>query len=284
MSIDAIRYHSEQSDGDRPTIVLIHGLFLNYESWQPWIDRYTARGCNVLAPGWPGMHRTVEELRADPSPMKGLSMQTVADFYETFVRELDEPPIVIGHSFGGFFAQLLAYRGACDVAVGLDPTAPAGLYRLPRSSFRSALPVLGNPLGVNDATVLTPEQFHYGFTNTENEATSRELYDRWAIPCVNRVFFEGTVENFVPNSPGQIDVKAPRRPVLLIAGGEDHIVTPGYTRSHFELIADSPSVTGFREFPGRPHFINGVSGWEDVADYALDWALDPVQTQVIPAP
>jgi hypothetical protein len=29
----------------------------------------------------------------------------------------------------------------------------------------------------------------------------------------------------------------------------------------------------YEEFPGRPHF-PGVPGWEEVADYALTWAVD----------
>lgn len=29
-----------------------------------------------------------------------------------------------------------------------------------------------------------------------------------------------------------------------------------------------------REFPGRSHFICNQDGWEDVADFALDWIGD----------
>ena len=168
-------------------IVLIHGLYLNWESWQPWVDRYTARGFNVVAKPWPGLEGTVEQLRADPTPLKGLEMKTVGDYLTEYLETFATPPIVIGHSFGGFFAQLLAYRNVCSAAVALDPTAPAGLFKLPLESLKAALPVLGNPLRANDATMPTPEQFHYGFTNTLSEAASRPLYDRYAIPCVNAI-------------------------------------------------------------------------------------------------
>ncbi|HXW76328.1 MAG TPA: hypothetical protein VEJ20_02870, partial [Candidatus Eremiobacteraceae bacterium] len=85
-------------------------------------------------------------------------------------------------------------------------------------------------------------------------------------------------ENFAPHSPARIDVKANRPPVLIIAGGDDHLVTAGYSKATFELISKSPGITAFKEFPGRPHFTGGVDGWEQVADYALDWALNPVAT------
>jgi len=37
----------------------------------------------------------------------------------------------------------------------------------------------------------------------------------------------------------------------------------------------SKSITAFKEFPGRSHYIFGQPGWEEVADFALDWALNP---------
>jgi len=264
------------SGSSQKTIVLIHGLFLNWSSWDKWVERYSARGHKVFAPGWPGLDGSVEELRADPTPLTKLDIATVVDYFDAFVRKLDAPPIIMGHSFGGLFAQLLAYRGLGSAVVGIDPGAPAGILSLPLSTLKSAAPVLANPLNVGKATMLTAAQFHYAFTNTLSEDASKALYDRYAVPCANRVLFQGAFENFVPHSPARVDVKSERPPVLLIAGGADHLVTPGYTRSNFTLINKSPAVTAFHEFPGRPHFTGGVEGWEEVADYALDWALNPV--------
>ncbi len=263
----------------RSTIVLIHGLFLNYASWEQWVDRYSARGFNVIAVPWPGMDASVEALRADPTPLTKLDIKTILEYLDGVVRQLESPPIIIGHSFGGLFAQLLAYRQLGSAIVGLDPGAPAGVLSLPFSTLKAAAPVLANPLNIGKATMLTPEQFHYAFANTESEAESRELYDRYAVPCVNRVLFEGAFENFVPHSPAHVDVKSDRPPILLIAGGADHLVTPDYTRANFKLIHQSPGTTAFKEFPGRPHFTGAVGGWEAVADFALDWALAPTATE-----
>jgi pimeloyl-ACP methyl ester carboxylesterase len=260
------------------TIVLIHGLFLNWQSWDAWVERYEARGFEVLTPGWPGLDATVAELRRDPRPLTMLDIKTVLEYLDSFVRALGAPPIIMGHSFGGLFAQLLAYRGLGTATVGIDPTAPAGVLSLPFSTLKAAAPVLANPLNAGNATMLTAEQFRYAFTNTCTEAQSQVLYDAFAVPCANRVLFEGAFENFVPHSAAHIDVKVDRPPVLLIAGGADHLVTADYTRSTYKLISQSPGITAFKEFPGRPHFTGGVPGWEAVADYALDWALSPVET------
>ena len=262
------------------TIVLIHGLFLTSSSWDAWVERYSTRGFKVLAPAWPGLEGSVDALRSDPTPLTKLDIKTILDHLDALVRELESPPIIMGHSFGGLFAQLLAYRGLGTAAIGIDPSAPAGVLSLPFSTLKASAPVLANPLNIGKATMLTPEQFHYAFTNTISEDASMAIYDRYAIPCANRVLFEGAFENFVPHSPARIDVTIDRPPILLIAGGADHLVTPEYTESNFKLIAKSQSVTGFKTFPGRPHFTGGVDGWEEVADYALDWALRPTATQL----
>ncbi len=265
----------------QPDIVLIHGLFLSAQSWQPWIERYSARGLRVHAPEWPGLgDGDVAALRADPSPLARLDIATILAELDGFVRSIAPPPIVMGHSFGGLFAQLLAYRGLGCAAVGIDSTAPAGVLSLPFSTLRASAPVLANPFNIGKATMLTSEQFHYAFTNTLSAEDSLALYERHAIPCADRVLFEGAFENFAPHSPARIDVSADRPPILLIAGGDDHLVTAGYSRENAKLIGRSPATTAFHEFPGRPHFTTAVPGWEAVADYALDWALQPTATEL----
>jgi len=263
----------------KQTVVLIHGLFLSHSSWDSWIEHYRQRGVQATAIPWPGLEGSVAELRSNPEPLTQLDIKKVLDHLIGVLQGFEQPPIIIGHSFGGLFAQLLGYHGFGAAIVGVDPTAPAGVLELPFSTLKASAPVLANPLNLGKATMLTREQFHYAFTNTVSDEESTRLYDRYAIPCANRVLFEGAFENFAPHSPARIDVKASRPPILLIAGGADHLVTPGYTRSNFELIAKSESVTAYKEFPGRPHFTGGVEGWEEVADYALDWALKPFRTQ-----
>jgi hypothetical protein len=40
----------------------------------------------------------------------------------------------------------------------------------------------------------------------------------------------------------------------------------------------SKALTEYREFPGRTHFTLGQPGWEEVADYALEWAVEHART------
>jgi alpha-beta hydrolase superfamily lysophospholipase len=50
----------------------------------------------------------------------------------------------------------------------------------------------------------------------------------------------------------------------------DHVMPPAVNRSNFEHYK-SAAHTDYKEFEGRSHYTLGQPGWEDVADYALDW-------------
>src|SRR5829696_8731705 len=93
------------------TIVLIHGLWMTPRSWEHWVSHYQAKGFTVLAPAWPGLEGEVEALNADPSPIAGLGIAKIVDHYDAIIRSLDRPPIIMGHSFGGAFTQVLVGRG-----------------------------------------------------------------------------------------------------------------------------------------------------------------------------
>jgi len=257
------------------TVVLIHGAWMTPLSWEHWIDRYTGRGHRVLAPAWPGLDAEPEQLRRDPSPLEGLGITGVVDHYEKIIRGLDRPPIIIGHSFGGLFMQLLLDRGLGAAGVAIGTAAPKGVLTLPYSLIRSAWPVLGNPANLKKAIPLTAEQFHYRFTNTQSKAESAAAYERYYIPGVARPFFQAALANLNPNAVTKVDYKnSVRPPMLLVTGSEDHISPPSINKANLKRQQWAKSATEYKEYPGRAHFIAGEDGWEEVADHALAWAAE----------
>lgn len=261
------------------TIVLIHGLWMTPLSWEDWIDHYGYRGFRVLAPAWPGMDVDVEELRADASGIENLGIEDIVDHYDGIIRGLDEPPIIIGHSFGGAFTEILLDRGLGAAGVAIDAAAVRGVTKLPFSTLRSAFPVLKSPTNNHRAVALTADQFHYAFANTMSPEQSQRAYERYAIPGPGRVLWQGALANFNPHTPAKVDFhNDDRAPLLLIGGGADHIVPAAVDRQMAKKQSKSKAVTEYKEFPGRSHFTIGQDGWEEVADYALDWALEHAMT------
>ncbi len=260
------------------TIVLIHGLWMTPLCWEHWIERYSARGYKVLAPAWPGMDDDIDQLRSNPAPIAALSAKRIVEHYESIIRGLEKPPIVMGHSFGGAFTQVMLSRGLGAAGVAIDSAPVRGVLKLPISTVRTAWPMLRNPLMRHKAVSLTPAQFHYAFTNTLTEAESLEVYQRYHVPGSRDVLVEGANANLNPNTTFKVDFhKADRAPLLLVAGGKDHVVPASITRETHGRYKSS-AIADYREFPERSHYTLGQAGWEEVADFALDWAASHAST------
>lgn len=254
------------------TIVLIHGLWMTPRSWEHWKTRYEAAGHTVLAPAWPGMEGEAEALNRDSSPIARLEFDPILENYERIIRQIDPPPIIMGHSTGGTIMQIMLDRGLDSAGVGIASATVKGVRDLPLSTIRATSPALRNPFR-RSAAPLTARQFHYAFANTLSRAESDEIYHRYHIACAPRVLRDLAFANLKRRSPLVVDFRNDNRaPLLFVAFEHYHIVPPKASRHNAEKYAGSPSTAAFREYLNRPHF-PGAPGWEEVADYALDWAI-----------
>jgi pimeloyl-ACP methyl ester carboxylesterase len=257
------------------TIVLIHGLWMTPLSWEHWIARYSDKGYRVLAPAWPGLEGDIEEIRRDPSAIATLGLTEIVDHYDGIIRALEQPPIIMGHSFGGLITQILLDRGLGAAGVAIASAPAKGVLFLPFSTLRVSFPVLSNPANNHRAVPLTPEQFHYAFGNLLSEEESKAVFDRYAVPGPDHVLFQAAFANFNPHAATTINFhNDDRAPLLMIAGDKDHISPPAVVEANFKLYRHSKALTEYKEFPGRSHYILGQDGWEEVADYVLDWAVE----------
>lgn len=254
------------------SVLFIHGLWIHASSWQSWLDYFAAEGYDVSAPGWPGDRATVAETRDDPSGLVDVGIEAICHHYAEQLDPAAEPPIVIGHSFGGLIAQELLAHGYASAAVAIDPAPIKGVKILPFSQLRSALPVLGNPANRSRTVALNAKQFRYAFGNAISAEESDELFERWTIPGPGRPLFEDATANLSRRSPAAVDTRAAGRgPLLLITGTEDHTVPRSVTAAVAKLYEDGPSVTDYQEFEGRGHSLTMDSGWRDIADASLAW-------------
>ena len=255
------------------TIVLIHGFWVTPRSWENWIAHYQNRGYRVLAPAYPGFEVEVEALNADPTPIETLTVPAIIEHLEAVVGELETPPILMGHSAGGVFTQILMDHGFGAAGVAINSAPTEGVAVVPLSQVKSTFPVLKNPANRHKAVGFTHEQWHYAFTNTFREDESRALYERYAIPASGRIFWGSALANIHPgHDDNHVNYKNPdRAPLLFIAGSEDHLMPPKVQWSNAKHYK-SDTVTEVVEFSDRPHLLPAHDGWEEIADYALAWA------------
>jgi pimeloyl-ACP methyl ester carboxylesterase len=256
------------------TIVLVHGFWVTPRSWEDWKARYEQAGYRVLAPAYPGFEVEVEALNADPSPIEAVTVPQIIEHLESVVGALDRPPIIMGHSAGGVFTQILLDHGFGAAGVAINSAPTEGVAVVPLTQIKASFPVLKNPANRHRAVGLTFEQWQYAFTNTFSEERSRELYERYHIPASGSIFWGSALANI---HPGKDDTHVDyhndaRAPLLFISGSEDHLMPPKIQQSNAKHYKADGTVTEVKEFEG-PHLLPARDGWEEIADYALDWAV-----------
>ncbi len=261
------------------TIVLVHGFWVTPRSWEDWIAHYEAKGFTVIAPAYPGFEVEVEALNADPTPIVDLRVPALIEKLEGVVGALPRPPIIMGHSAGGAFTQMLLDHGygACGVAISSAPTE--GVHDIPKAQVKATFPVLKNPANHHKAVGYTFEQWSYAFTNGFSEERSRELYDRYHVPASGRILWNSVTANLLPGHHDTwVDYKNPdRAPLLFISGSTDNLMPPKIQQSNAKHYKGEGTVTEIVEFEG-PHLLPSYDGWEKVADHALEWALRNART------
>jgi non-heme chloroperoxidase len=253
-----------------PPVVFIHGLWLLPTSWDRWAALFEDAGYVAMKPGWPDDPETVAEAQANPKAFAGKSVGQVADHIDAVVRRLNRKPAIIGHSFGGLLAQILAGRGLSAATVAIDPAPFRGVLPLPISSLRSASPVLGNPANYRRAVPLTYDQFRFGFANAVDEDEAKELYETFAVPTPGKPLFQAAAANLNPWTEVKVDTKNPERgPLLLISGEKDNTVPWAIVNASYKRQARNEGVTEIAKIPNRGHALVIDSGWREVADTAL---------------
>ena len=274
VSVNPVKGPQMSSQACTPdTIVLLHGFWVTPRSWEHWIDHYRARGFRVLAPAYPGFEVEVEALNADPSPIEAVTVPQIIEHFESVIGELDSPPIVMGHSAGGAFTQIVLDHGFGAAGVAINSAPDRGRRRGPALAGQGELP------GAEEPRQPPPR----GRVHVRAVALRvHQHVQRGAVPRAvralphPRVRFDllGQRAGQHPPRPRRHLRRLPQRrpaPLLFISGSDDHLMPPKIQQSNAKHYK-SDTITEVMQFEG-PHLLPAKDGWEEVADYALDWAL-----------
>jgi pimeloyl-ACP methyl ester carboxylesterase len=264
-------------DGQIP-LLLIHGAWLSARSWENYVDYFGKRGFAVSAPEWPRKHGDVEEMRETADESAGLGVREIVDHYAALIEELPQPPVLIGHSYGGLFVELLLDRGLGRAGVAMSPAPPKGILVLPFSTLKAGAPALAHPSKWHGVVTLSLEEFTYAFVNTFSPEDAAAAYERYAVPETGQIFYEAGFANFHLHPPTEVHFKnADRAPLLIVGAGEDHTVPASLAKAAYKRYEKSTAQSDYLEFAGRPHLHMTAPDWQEVAqgiDSWLDGVLD----------
>jgi pimeloyl-ACP methyl ester carboxylesterase len=247
------------------TIVFIHGLFVNNTSWNAWKNYFEAKGYRVYAPANPGHEGNPASLRnSTHSQLAQTGFEDVVMNISRLIDTLPEKPIVVGHSLAGLVVQKLIEMDKAVAGVSIDGAPPKNVLA-PFPTIRMVLPVV-NPFAGGPVFMGSRDWYHKAFFNNYTHQESDRLYEEIAVPESRKIARDTLLKSFA-----NIDFKKPHNPLLFIGGEKDNIFPATFTKKIAGSYKDKNSTADYKAFEGRSHFICGEKGWEEVADYVLNW-------------
>ena len=249
------------------TILFITGAFVSNKCWDDWKTFFESKGFTTLAPAWPykdGPAAVLRDRHPDPQ-IAGLRLTHLIDHFENIARNLPQKPIIIGHSIGGLTAQILLQRNLAKAAIAIHSVPPQGIMTFKFSFLKAGWGPLGFFTSTKKTFLMSFSQWQYAFTNGMPEEWQDKAYCDSVIP-ESKLIVRDTI-----TSAAKVDFQAAHNPLLLIAGSADHTIPESLNYSNYKKYTNKNSITDFKVFPERNHFVLNQPGWQEIAVFIQDW-------------
>lgn len=237
-------------------LLFVHGAWHAAWCWdEHFLNFFADRGYRALALSLRGHGNS-----PSAKPLRSLSMADYVDDVATVASCLPVPPVVIGHSMGGFVVQ--KYLESRDVPAGvLMASAPpqgyllSGIRWLRRHPWHfTKLSLTGKSLVYVSAPELARERFY-------SPQTPEALVTAYAARLQE--------ESARSGCDGVIALPRPKRvraPMLVLGALDDGAVTPAEVRATARAYHTEPEF-----FPGIGHNMMLEPGWKTVAEHIDSW-------------
>lgn len=241
------------------TFALIHGMYMNASSWDPWVERIRAAGHDVVVPEWPGRVADAAAARAAVHPdLRTLDYAGVVDAVRSQVTH-GEDLVLVGHSIGGLVVQSLLAEGIGAAAVALCPAPPTGVTSLRPEFLRANLPHTAFLLRSRPLEMDT-DRWHYCFGNALPREQSDALWTQICVPEARGIPLGSLA------GQAKISKESVTAPLLVVGAELDHLIPPSLSKR----IAQRYGAE-YRERAGAAHLLCSEPGWESLCDEVLAW-------------
>ncbi len=249
------------------TIVFITGAFVSNKCWDEWKIFFENRGYKTLAPAWPEKDAPSCTLRqSHPNgAIASLRLANLTDYFAEIVKQLPEKPILIGHSMGGLITQLLLQRDLASAGIAIHSLQPQGVFTFKFSFYKAGWGPLGFFTSTKKSFLMSFSQWQYAFTNGMPFEEQKVAYYRFLVPESKLAVRDAITK------VAHVDFNKPHAPLLFVSGSTDNFIPASLNYSNYKKYQHSGSITDYKEFEGRNHFVLGQPTWEEDATYIADW-------------
>lgn len=247
------------------TIVMIHGMWGGGWYWENYKTFFEKKGYHCVNPT---LRFHDMDPNKSPDPQLGTtSLLDYAEDLENDIHKLDVIPILMGHSMGGLLAQILGSRGLAKALVLLTPAPPHGIMALRPSVIRSFWSGLTTWGFWRKPMRQTFDEAVYSIMHLLTVEEQKNVFDKFVYES-GRAASEIGFWLFDSKRAARIDESKITCPVLVVAGAEDRITPAPVVRK----VADKyKHVSSYKEFTNHAHWVIGEPGWQEIAEYILDW-------------
>jgi pimeloyl-ACP methyl ester carboxylesterase len=247
------------------SLVFIHGMFGASWHWDNFRSFFEERGFQCHTPVL--RHHDIDP-KDTPDPSLGTtSLLDYAQDLEAYIRKMDEKPLLIGHSMGGLLSQMLGARGIVSGVVLLTPASPSGINALTYSVIRSFWRILTKWGFWRKSHRPSFKSAVYSTLHLLPEMDQKSTFEKIVYES-GRAIFEIGFWYLDPKGVAKVDETKVDCPVLVVSGALDRLTPASVVR---KVAKKYKSVSIYKEFQNHSHWLIGEPGWEDIAEYVLDW-------------
>jgi alpha-beta hydrolase superfamily lysophospholipase len=249
------------------SVLFITGAFVGNNCWDEWKIYFESKGYYTEAPAWPHKDGSPEELR-NRQPDAGIASNRLAalvDYFARIAEGFKEQPVLIGHSIGGLIVQLLLQRGLGSCGIAIHSVPPQGVFTFKFSFIKTGWGALGFFTSTKKSYLMSFSGWQYAFTNGMDCDSQKDAYYKFAIP-ESKLIVRDTI-----SADAKINFSNPHAPLLLTSGSTDNTIPASLNYSNYKKYKNSQSVTDYKMFEGRNHFVLGQPTWKEDADYIINW-------------
>ncbi|MCD4681934.1 MAG: alpha/beta hydrolase [Bacteroidales bacterium] len=253
------------------TILMIHGMCAGPWCWDNYQKYFESEGYKCIK-------STLRFHEMDPNnkPDPQLGTISLLDYIDDLVEEinqLEELPIIMGHSMGGLLTQKLAEKRLAKAAILLTPATPAGIFNFKFSQVKTFWSIQNTSGFWKKPIRFTFHEFKYGVLNLLPPDKQKEIYEKLVFDS-GKALAEIAYWFFDSKNATKVDESKVTCPVLVIGGGRDRITPSSLTR---KVAMKYKAVSTYKEFENNAHWIIGEDGWEEIAGFTNHWLKREMQ-------